>query len=269
MSADVWQRFQRRFGVPEVREFYAASEFPGAIVNLDGTVGSVGHVPFARLRGYRLVRVDEPTGELVRDARGRAFECSVDEPGELVLRLRPRPGRPTGDYTGYVPPPSAALGATGFGAVIYGLSYVPVVRTICRITDRYLDSQADSVIRIPFIGLVRAREGVIGTWMIGTLIAINLSQVALNVRLSFFSRDMFNALQDKDAGAFWYQLFVIFTPLAIPAAVVAFFPLCGAHGAMNFLQGAQLVAVIVLFAVSGIAFLFSVSFILSRWLKGE
>ncbi|WP_262268458.1 ABC transporter ATP-binding protein/permease [Microvirga yunnanensis] len=120
----------------------------------------------------------------------------------------------TGDYTGYVPPPSAALGATAFGAIIYGLSYVPVVRTICRITDLYLDSQADSVIRIPFLGLVRAREGTIGIAMIGILIAINLAQVALNVRLSFFSRDMFNALEAKDAAAFWYQLFVIFTPLA-------------------------------------------------------
>ncbi|SCY87266.1 ABC transporter ATP-binding protein/permease [Microvirga guangxiensis] len=123
-------------------------------------------------------------------------------------------GAITGDYTGYVPPPSAALGATAFGALIYGLSHVRVIQTVCRITDRYLDSQADSVIRIPFIGLVRAREGTIGTWMIAVLIAINLAQVALNVRLSFFSRDMFNALEAKDAAAFWYQLFVIFTPLA-------------------------------------------------------
>jgi putative ATP-binding cassette transporter len=127
----------------------------------------------------------------------------------------------TGDYTGYVPPPSSALGATAFAAIIYGLSYVPVVRTVCRITDRYLESQADSIIRIPFIGLVRAREGTIGTWFIAVLIAINLGQVALNVRLSFFSRDMFNALEAKDAAAFWYQLFVIFTPLAAVFVAIA------------------------------------------------
>lgn len=130
-------------------------------------------------------------------------------------------GAITGDYTGYVPPPSAALGATGFGALIYGLSFVHVIRTVCRITDRYLDSQADSVIRIPFLGLVRAREGTIGTWMIAILIAINLTQVALNVRLSFFSRDMFNALEAKDAAAFWYQLFLIFTPLAAVFVAIA------------------------------------------------
>jgi len=139
----------------------------------------------------------------------------------VLLVLGAALGAITGDYTGYVPPPSAALGATGFGILIYGLSFVPVVRTICRITDRYLGSQADSVIRIPFIGLVRAREGRIGIWMIAILIAINLAQVALNVRLSFFSRDMFNALEAKDAAAFWYQLFVIFTPLAAVFVVMA------------------------------------------------
>jgi putative ATP-binding cassette transporter len=132
----------------------------------------------------------------------------------VLLVLGAALGAITGDYTGYVPPPSSALGATAFAAIIYGLSYVPVVRTISRITDRYLESQADSIIRIPFIGQVRAREGTIGIWMVAILIALNLAQVALNVRLSFFSRDMFNALEAKDAAAFWYQLFVIFTPLA-------------------------------------------------------
>ncbi|PVE26372.1 ABC transporter [Microvirga sp. KLBC 81] len=139
----------------------------------------------------------------------------------VLLILGATLGAITGDYTGYVPPPSAALGATAFGALIYGLSYVRVVQTVCRIADRYLDSQADSIIRIPFIGLVRAREGTIGTWMIAILIAINLAQVALNVRLSFFSRDMFNALEAKDAAAFWYQLFIIFTPLAAVFVAIA------------------------------------------------
>lgn len=127
----------------------------------------------------------------------------------------------TGDYLAYVPPPSSALGAAAFAAIIYGLSYIPVVRTICRITDRYLESEADSVIRLPFLGLVRGREGTIGTAFVAVLIAINLAQVALSVRLNFFSRDMFNALQDKNAEAFWYQFFIVFTPLAAMHVVIA------------------------------------------------
>ena len=51
----------------------------------------------------------------------------------VALILGATAGAITGDYTGYVPPPSAALGATAFVAIIFGLSYVPVVRTICRL----------------------------------------------------------------------------------------------------------------------------------------
>ncbi len=146
----------------------------------------------------------------------RIFICMLAGAHTLLLAIiiAAVSGFITGDYAGYVPPPSSPLGATGFAALIYGLSYVSVVRTICRITDRYLNSQADSLIRIPLIGQVRAREGMIGTVFVAILIAINLSQVALNVRLSFFSRDMYNALEAKDAAAFWYQLFLVFAPLA-------------------------------------------------------
>jgi fatty-acyl-CoA synthase len=102
LSAPVWARLQQRFAIPRIAEFYAASEFPGAIVNLSGEVGSVGHVPLERLRGYRLVVVDTETGEIARDSRGRALPCEADQPGELVLRLKPLAKRPTGDYLGYV-----------------------------------------------------------------------------------------------------------------------------------------------------------------------
>jgi putative ATP-binding cassette transporter len=54
----------------------------------------------------------------------------------VALMMGASIGAITGDYTGYVPPPSSALGATAFAAIIYGLSFVPVVQTICRITDR-------------------------------------------------------------------------------------------------------------------------------------
>jgi fatty-acyl-CoA synthase len=102
MNARVWAALRERFGIPHVREFYAASEFPGAVVNITDELGSVGHLPLGRLRGYRLVRVDAENGALLRDADGRAIECRDGEPGELVLRLRPSRARPTGDYLGYV-----------------------------------------------------------------------------------------------------------------------------------------------------------------------
>ncbi|MBB4040046.1 putative ATP-binding cassette transporter [Microvirga flocculans] len=186
--------------------------------SLSGTVGVPFYLPLSTLALAGTVYIGRHIPKFLRIF---LVMLSVTHLLFVALILGVTAGLITGDYTGYVPPPSAALGATVFGILIYGLSYVRVVRTICRITDRYLESQTDSVIRLPFIGLVRAREGTIGTWIIGVLIALNLSQVALNVRLSFFSRDMFNAIQDKDAGAFWYQLFFIFTPLAAVFVAVA------------------------------------------------
>jgi fatty-acyl-CoA synthase len=102
MNARVWAALRERFGIAHVREFYAASEFPGAVVNITNELGSVGHLPFGRWRGYRLVRVDADSGDILRDANGRALECGADEAGELVLRLRTSSERPTGDYLGYV-----------------------------------------------------------------------------------------------------------------------------------------------------------------------
>jgi fatty-acyl-CoA synthase len=98
MAAEVWERFQERFGVKEVREFYAATESPVGIFNLSGRVGSVGNLPYRWLFGLELVRLDAE-GEPLRDENGRLVRCSVNEPGELLVRAR-RSG--LGVYHGYV-----------------------------------------------------------------------------------------------------------------------------------------------------------------------
>jgi putative ATP-binding cassette transporter len=124
-------------------------------------------------------------------------------------------------YEGYVPPASMPVGAMVFAALIYASSFVPVIRTIMEIADRYFESGAPGEVRLPVVGRIGAAEGTIGTVFLASLVAINLAQVALNVRLSFFSRDWFNALQAKDAGAFWYQLLWVFVPLAAVYVAVA------------------------------------------------
>ena len=101
LSADVWPEFSRRFGQPKIREFYASTEAPAAILNLTGTVGSVGHVPFERRRGFRLARLDAEREDLARDAQGRAQACANNEPGELLLRVFPDAREPHGAFAGY------------------------------------------------------------------------------------------------------------------------------------------------------------------------
>ena len=101
LEAQVWSEFQRRFGRPQIREFYASTEAPAAILNLTGKLGSLGHVPFERRRGFRLARLDAERAELVRDAQGRAHDCAADEPGELLFRVFPSAEAPQGAFGGY------------------------------------------------------------------------------------------------------------------------------------------------------------------------
>lgn len=101
LEARVWTEFQRRYGQPTIREFYASTEAPSAILNLTDTVGSLGHVPFERRRGFRLARLDAEQRGLARNAQGRASECAPDEPGELLLRVFPSERDPHGAFRGY------------------------------------------------------------------------------------------------------------------------------------------------------------------------
>jgi vitamin B12/bleomycin/antimicrobial peptide transport system ATP-binding/permease protein len=139
----------------------------------------------------------------------------------LGLRVLALGGLIPQGYEGYVPPVSMPIGAMIFSALIFAVSFVPVIRTIMEMADRYFESRDPGEVRVPIFGRFRASEGAIGTAFLAALIAINLGQVALNVRLSFFSRDMFDALQTKNPEAFWYQLLWIFIPLAAVYVAVA------------------------------------------------
>ncbi|HEY1534789.1 MAG TPA: AMP-binding protein [Polyangiaceae bacterium] len=101
LEPQIWAEFSRRFGQPVIREFYASTEAPSAILNLDGKLGSLGHVPFEQSRGFRLARLDAERLQLERDAAGRAQICAADEPGELLLRVFPSAQQPEGAFGGY------------------------------------------------------------------------------------------------------------------------------------------------------------------------
>src|SRR5262249_27180716 len=75
LRADLWEPFSRRFGVPEIREFYGATEAPGAIVNLTGKVGSIGRMPLRRLTPLKIVRFDVESGTHPRGPDGLCIEC--------------------------------------------------------------------------------------------------------------------------------------------------------------------------------------------------
>ncbi len=83
LRPDIWQKFQERFGIPVIREFYGATEGNAPMVNVDGRPGMVG-----RLRpGQIIVKCDQATGEIVRGEKGRCTKVRVGETGLLLGRI--------------------------------------------------------------------------------------------------------------------------------------------------------------------------------------
>ena len=89
LAADVWMKFERRFHVPQILEFYAATEGTFSLYNCEGKVGAIGRIPpFLRHRlSLALVRVDPETGEPVRDGDGFCIPCAGNEAGEAIGQI--------------------------------------------------------------------------------------------------------------------------------------------------------------------------------------
>ena len=78
-GAGVWEEFQSRFKIPQILEFYAATEGNFSLYNCEGRVGSVGRIPaFLRHRlAVELVKFDHETGEPTRDKNGFCTRCAI------------------------------------------------------------------------------------------------------------------------------------------------------------------------------------------------
>jgi vitamin B12/bleomycin/antimicrobial peptide transport system ATP-binding/permease protein len=114
----------------------------------------------------------------------------------------------------YQLPESLPLTVAIFGILVYVISFIPVVRSMTRIADRYFNSGDETRARIWPFPAFGAGERRVAIAMIVLLVVINQAQVGMNLRLSFFNRDWFNAIQNKDEAAFWSQLFTVFMPWA-------------------------------------------------------
>jgi len=109
-----------------------------------------------------------------------------------------------------LPPASLCITIAVFGLIVYGISFIPVIRQITRLADKYFDAPEDIDVPTGLFGIRRMRERHLATGLIMALVLINQLQVGISVRLSFFNRDWFNAIQNKDQAAFWSLLFTVF-----------------------------------------------------------
>jgi putative ATP-binding cassette transporter len=130
------------------------------------------------------------------------------------------------DYGEYLPPVSLPLTVAIFSILVYLVARLRVIRQITRIADRFFDATDATSARVWPLPWFTSTERTIAIAMVVFLVLINQAQVGIQVRLTFFNRDWFNAIQNRDSATFWYQLLFVFTPWAfifIASAVVEFF----------------------------------------------
>ena len=89
LRAEVWVAFQERFRVPQILEYYAATEGNFSLYNCEERAGSVGRIPpfLSHRVPVALVKFDLETALPVRDAGGRCVRCGIDEVGEAIGQI--------------------------------------------------------------------------------------------------------------------------------------------------------------------------------------
>ena len=91
LRLDVWKDFQKRFKVPRILEFYAATEGNFSLYNVEGKPGAIGRVPpfLAHRFPAEIVKFDIETGAPARDAKGFCIRSACNEVGEAIGRIDP------------------------------------------------------------------------------------------------------------------------------------------------------------------------------------
>jgi fatty-acyl-CoA synthase len=86
LQADIWKKFQDRFTIPRILEFYASTEGNVSLYNVEGKIGSIGRVPpfLASRFPLALVQFEPATGRPARDTHGFCIRCGVNETGEAI-----------------------------------------------------------------------------------------------------------------------------------------------------------------------------------------
>ena len=100
LRPDVWRKLRTRFRIPEILEFYGATEGNVSMFNFDGRIGAVGRAPryLRKQFNVRLIRFDMDKEEPVRAANGLCIEARPGEVGECVGEIGADARR---NYVGY------------------------------------------------------------------------------------------------------------------------------------------------------------------------
>ncbi|XP_069360638.1 long-chain fatty acid transport protein 4-like [Maniola hyperantus] len=102
MRPTIWNEFVKRFGIKRVSEFYGATEGNANIVNIDSKAGAIGFISriIPAVYPIAIIKVDEDTGEPIRDKRGLCQLAKPNEPGVFIGKIKPN--NPARAFLGYV-----------------------------------------------------------------------------------------------------------------------------------------------------------------------
>jgi fatty-acyl-CoA synthase len=89
LRGDIWEAFQKRFAIPQILEFYAATEGNFSLYNVEGKPGAIGRIPplLAHRFPAAIVKVDPELGTPLRNADGLCIACARGEVGEAIGRI--------------------------------------------------------------------------------------------------------------------------------------------------------------------------------------
>ena len=89
LRADVWVPFQERFRIPQILEYYAATEGNFSLYNCEGRPGAIGRIPpfLAHRLPVALVKFDVDTAAACAGCDGSLPALRVDEAGEAIGQI--------------------------------------------------------------------------------------------------------------------------------------------------------------------------------------
>ena len=105
LRGDIWEAFANRFAIPQILEFYAATEANFSLFNLEGKPGAIGRIPpvLAHRFPASIIKVDADSGSPLRSEAGLCIACAAGEIGEAVGRIG-RAARDGASFEGYTDP---------------------------------------------------------------------------------------------------------------------------------------------------------------------
>jgi fatty-acyl-CoA synthase len=89
LTGDVWEDFQARFAIPQILEFYAATEGNFSLYNAEGRPGAIGRIPgfLAHRFPTAIVAFDAATGLPARGCDGLCIAVERGETGEAIGKI--------------------------------------------------------------------------------------------------------------------------------------------------------------------------------------